>query len=434
MAEAEDDVKSSEKAVLFESPVQEDHYKRPKMSDEDKKRLADTNMENYGGAEHRELRRSTAAKERAWRNCGDLKKKNNGDYLSEHQKIEIWRIEKFKVKKWPKERYGEFHKGDSYIVLNSYTDPSTPEKMKYNVHFWLGAESTQDEMGTAAYKTVELDDYLGDLPVQFREVEGHEHKEFMGLFSTLTILEGGVDSGFRHVEAEEYDPRLLHVTDMHGKIKSMDRVRIDQVPTAASSLNDHDSFILDLGDRLFCFHPLKCSWREKFKSGQIMNQIAHDRHGKVKKTYTIDWTDKLEMSHVAEFWQILGGKPERLTTQEETELKEQEEMKAAHIEKIKVLWHVSDESGNMETVEVGRDVLSFSLLDNTDAFILDLGDELFVWVGSGANKSELKEAMAHGVNLLKESGRPIWVPITRIVEGREPVKFKGSFTDWPAIE
>ena len=45
----------------------------------------------------------------------------------------------------------------------------------------------------------------------------------------------------------------------------------------------------------------------------------------------------------------------------------------------------------METVEVGRDELSFSLLDNTDAFILDLGDELFVWVGSGANKSELKE-------------------------------------------
>ena len=31
---------------------------------------------------------------------------------------EIWRIEKFQVVKWPKERYGTFYSGDSYIVLH----------------------------------------------------------------------------------------------------------------------------------------------------------------------------------------------------------------------------------------------------------------------------------------------------------------------------
>ena len=68
------------------------------------------------------------------------------------------------VKKWPKTKYGEFFGGDSYIILD--TKETDEGKREYDVYFWLGAETTQDEAGTAAYKTVELDDLLGDEPVQ----------------------------------------------------------------------------------------------------------------------------------------------------------------------------------------------------------------------------------------------------------------------------
>ena len=47
------------------------------------------------------------------------------------------------------------------------------DELLYDVHFWIGKYSTQDEYGTAAYKTVELDTFLDDKPIQHREVQGY---------------------------------------------------------------------------------------------------------------------------------------------------------------------------------------------------------------------------------------------------------------------
>jgi gelsolin len=182
--------------------------------------------------------------------------------------IEIWRAENLGIKRWPQTEYGSFFMGDSYIVLNTYKAPEG-DKLLYNVHFWLGRDTSQDEAGVAAYKTVELDDLLGQLPIQFREVMGSESPEFLKLFKpAMTIMEGGIASGFKHVEPKDYKPRLMHI-----KGKKENSMKVVEVPLSLDSLNDGDSFVLDAGMQLWQWNGSSAGVFEKRQGQAIVNQM-----------------------------------------------------------------------------------------------------------------------------------------------------------------
>jgi len=365
-------------------------------------KLEDSNMANYGSEEHKQMRKDAAMKEPAWNNIGQEKG------------LQIWRIEKFKVKHWPKDRYGEFYGGDSYIIL--HTMENDEGKKSYDVFFWLGAETSQDEAGTAAYKTVELDDYLGDEPVQYREVQGNESKKFLDLFPKVTILEGGVDSGFRNVKPKDYKPRLLHVTGFKK------HVQVYQVGLSADNLNNSDSFVLDCGLTVFQFNGTKSSAWEKRKANAIVDELQASRHGKVKTTLIIDGIEDSGNPLIDDFWAYFGGKPQSI--------KEQEEEKKTPDYTLS-LHHISDASGVMEINEVSSGDLDKSKLDSNDAFLLDAGGSVFVWIGKGANKAEKREAMSYAVRYLSDQGRGANVPIARVGEGKEPKEFWDAFNGKP---
>ena len=76
--------------------------------------------------------------------------------------------------------------------------------LQWNLHFWLGEETSQDESTVAAYKSVELDEAMGGGPIQHREVQGSESDLFMSYFKATGIeyLPGGIESGFNKVEKD----------------------------------------------------------------------------------------------------------------------------------------------------------------------------------------------------------------------------------------
>lgn len=363
--------------------------------------LADTNMENYGGDEHRAKQKAIAQNQAEWKNAGEA------------PGVEVWRIMKFKVIK-QKDFKGEFYNGDSYIVLNTYKKADSDE-LAYNAHFWLGRGSSQDEMGAAAIKTVELDDFLGDLPVQLREVDGAESKEFRNCFVRFSTLEGGVDSGFTHVKPEEYHPRLLHF------IGNMKRQRCQQVPLSVDSLNNSDVFVLDLGLRLIQFNGTNAAPMEKRAADMFMSQLVSDRNGRVKQKDKIDSLDEdNEASKL--FWSTLGcDKPDSLPDESKKGAVDKE-LDAFYDGWEKKMYHVVDDS--VEEVEFNKDILK---AETDDAIIVDIGKQIFVWIGKKSSPQEKGVAMATAIGMLKKQERPITTQIKRVMDGCETDEFNACF-------
>lgn len=390
-------------------------------------KVADSNIENLGGKDDKDQRAKAASSEKAW-------KKWKKDKVG----LVAWRIEKFKVKHCREAENGQFFNGDSYIVINSIKDPKNDKKIIHDLHYWLGAASSQDEKGTCAYKTVELDDYInikmkaGD-PVQHRECSQNESKLFRDYFTTkggMRIQEGGIDSGFNIVKPESFKPRLLH---LKGKKKNM---RIVEVDIAVESLNSGDVFIMDAGLNLYAFQGKGAGIHEKSRQTSLQRQIDDERKGK-PEVHVLTQSEEADDVHQA-FWSHFlpkddDGKLVTPTLEKCAELMGQvpdddggndDEQKSEL-----ALWQltIADDGKEVTFKEVATKKLKKSALKSEDVFIVDVGMELYVWVGSKTNKEERSRCMDYATQYLKDQGKNELMAVTRVIEGDENEVFHGFF-------
>ena len=327
--------------------------------------------------------------------------------------IEIWRVENLAVVKQDPILNGKFYTGDSYLILHTM---KKKVKLEWDLHFWLGAESSQDEKGIAAYKTVELDDSLGGGPVQYREVQNHESKKFMEMFPKgVEYLSGGVDSGFKKVDRDAYTKKLL-------QIKGKKNIRAQQVPLTYKSLNHGDVFVLDDGKKIYCWNGKQASIMEKVKAAEIARKIRDEERGGKSKVVMID--SEIDS---AGFFTALGDKGKIASAEEGGDDSEFEKSNQTII----TLYRVSDASGELKIEECAKAPLKQEDLDPDDCFIVDAGQSgVLAWIGKGCTPQEKNAAMSNAMKFIQEKGYPDYTQVTRIVQGGETPLFKRCFKNW----
>merc|ERR1711936_848412 len=177
----------------------------------------------------------------------------------------VWRIVKMKLVKLPESDWGKVYSGDCYLVFDGRHGGQ-------HIYYWIGKHSTIDEQAVAAIKAVELDDMFNGMPVQHREVMGHESRGFRKLFPDGVIsLNGGADSGLAHVPLEEHEVKLFQV--MGDKSPLLKQVELDW-----ANMNHGDTFVLDAGSLIFIWSGSSSSGAERISAARLAGRLR-DRLG-----------------------------------------------------------------------------------------------------------------------------------------------------------
>ncbi|KAJ3731195.1 fragmin60 [Lentinula guzmanii] len=348
----------------------ETHLTKPTKYD-----IEDSNIALLGSDLEKRVREHGGDKELAWDEAGT----STG--------LQIWRIEKFHVTPWPKAQEGKFYDGDSYIVLYTYKKTPESESFSYDLHFWLGEETSQDEAGTAAYKTVELDDHLHGIPVQYREVQGYESERFLSHFPLgFVCLKGGISTG----------------------------------------LVEGDVFVLDKGTKVWQLNTKESAGKEKFRAAEFVRSLSDGRKGGCEVT-VFD-----EGGHGAGIFLAEFG--------EDTTIHRESPQSTSEASDFN-LYRLSDASGT-PTFSAIESPITFSSLSSSDAFLLDntlpsSSAAMYVWLGAQSSLTERRLAMQYAQKFLHDKfgddvigtkfKKAVAIPIVKMQEGQESEAFLTLF-------
>nr|XP_018917887.1 PREDICTED: advillin-like [Bemisia tabaci] len=343
----------------------------------------------------------------------------------------IWRVEKMQLLPLAKSHYGTFHTEDAYIVyvaaergkIASHDMPSYSPRgpLEVHIHFWLGAECSTDSATMAAYKSVELDTYLGGSPVQHREVQNSESPRFKSYFkSGIRLLIGGVEFGQSSLRIVE--PRLFQVRGRRSPV-------LLQMPEISwRFFNSGDAFILDTKDVIFVWIGKFSNSLEKLQAAKIAKKLMEEHHA-----LSIVFVDDGKEMDLPQSEKLLLGVYLDLNKRNLVRDRIFDDDKSMEIlinSKLK-MYHCSEEDGTYKVVEAKTGPLHQSDLHSSDSFIIDnCGHSVWAWIGKHASMRERNEGIRNAHGFVKKKGYSAGTPVCRVIEGGEPPEFKALFLSW----
>uniref|UniRef100_V9KFV0 Gelsolin-like protein n=1 Tax=Callorhinchus milii TaxID=7868 RepID=V9KFV0_CALMI len=316
--------------------------------------------------------------------------------------IQIWRIEGNAKQPVDSSLVGQFFGGDCYIILYSYL---LNNSRRHIIYTWQGLKATQDELGTSAFLTVQLDQEMGDLPVQVRVTQGQEPAHLMSLFKGKPII---VHSGGTSRKGGQTAPapvRLFHIRKTSNGANRAVEVNCD-----AESLNTNDSFVLKTSKQTYIWKGVGASDAEVDAAKYVVSVLGGSE------------TVVKEGSEPGDFWQALGGKKKYQTSVALS--------KETPTHPIR-LFGCSNKTGRFTIEEVPGDFTQLDLAVD-DVMLLDTWDQVFLWIGKDANEVEKSksEECAREYIATDPQGRDKGTPIVIVKQGNEPPTFTGWFLAW----
>ncbi|XP_060118532.1 villin-1 [Heteronotia binoei] len=331
--------------------------------------------------------------------------------------LQIWRIENMEMVPVPPKAYGNFYEGDAYVLLSTR---KTGSSFSYDIHYWLGNSSSLDEQGAAAIYSTQMDDHLGGVAVQHREVQGYESEVFRGYFRNgLIYKKGGVASGMKHVETNTYNVQRLLM------VKGKKNVVAAEVEMSWSSFNQGDVFLLDLGKLIIQWNGPESNRMERLKGMNVAKDIRdHERGGRAQIGVVDGEAEAASPGLMKVLTYVLGPKKEIQPSIPD----------AVVDQKLKTslkLYHVSDVEGNLLIQEVATRPLTQDLLNHEECYILDqCGVRIYVWKGRNCSKEEKQEAMTRALGFIKAKNYPPTTGVETENDGSESAVFKQLFQKW----
>ncbi|KRZ67970.1 Gelsolin, cytoplasmic, partial [Trichinella papuae] len=274
------------------------------------------------------------------------------------------------------------------------------------VHLWQGAKCNVNRKQHAVQAMAKISaEHRNGKAAQVYVKQGKEPERFLKLFENeIVILMDSKQVINNNNDDDDKDNHLFRIRNGCAV----------QVKKEASSLNSNDVFVLATKEIVYLWQGKGANQMEKDVAQRFFNRFY----------FTKKCLNVMEGFEPQNFWDAIGGKTAYASS------------KALRNPNLPArLFHCSETNGIFDVEEI----VSFTQEDlyEDDVMVLDVGDEIFVWIGKEASEIEKRKACENALNLVDcdaSSRTRDTVTIIVVQQGSEPLDFIGHFPNWDPDE